>query len=525
MNDPTQGSIPNTIVDALTQAAQRYSSVTAVVDAEHSLTFEQLWISAKEVARALIANGVQPGSRVAIWAPNSIRWIQCSFGVYCAGAILVPMNTRYTGTEAKYILQTAEVDVLITVTDFLSMNYFDALQNVDGLRDLSHRICISGDPTHGSKSWTEFLADSHRVSDLELSQRMASIGRDSVSDIIFTSGTTGAPKGAELRHHPSVQTYTDWSRLVGLQHGDRYFSIYPYFHTAGLKSVLLACVLIGATVYPFPTFDVERVLELVERERITMLPGPPTMFQSILDHPTRSNYDLSSVRTSVTGAAVVPVELIRRMREELGIPSVVTAYGLTETTGTVSVCSANDPPEVIANTVGKPIPGLSVRIADENGMPLPTGQSGEILVKGFNVMKGYFKNPVATSDAIVNGWLHTGDVGHIDGEGNLHITDRKKDMFIVGGFNAYPAEIEAELLRHPSVSQVAVVGLPDSRLGEVGVAFVILRPNEAIAESDLLEWAHRSIAKFKLSRVRVVDSLPTGPSGKIQKFKLREQYG
>ena len=516
---------PQTIVEALEQAADRFSEINAVIDADEILTFHQLCSSAKEVARALIAIGVKSGDRVAIWAPNSVRWIQCSFGVYFAGAILVPMNTRYTGTEAKYILDTAQVNVIVTVTDFLSSDYLESLHRVDGLVSVPHRICMSGSTTHGSQSWSDFLALATTTSEAELNLRMSQVHPDSVSDIIFTSGTTGAPKGAELCHYPSVRTYTEWSRLVGLRRGDRYFSIYPYFHTAGLKSVLLACVLLGATVYPYPTFDVDRVLELVERERITMLPGPPTMFQTILDHPGRSNYDLSSVRTSVTGAAVVPVELIRRMREELGVPSVVTAYGLTETTGTVSVCSADDPPEVIATTVGKPIPGLRVRIANDEGETQAVGTSGEILVSGFNVMKGYYKNPTATATSIVNEWLHTGDIGFIDEAGNLHITDRKKDMFIVGGFNAYPAEIEAELLRHPSVSQVAVVGLPDKRLGETGVAFVIPRPDASIDERELLMWAHERLAKFKLSHVQVVDSLPTGPSGKIQKFKLREKYG
>jgi acyl-CoA synthetase (AMP-forming)/AMP-acid ligase II len=489
------------------------------------MTYRDLWMSAQDVARALLAAGVERGDRVAIWAPNSVRWIQCSFGVYCAGAVLVPMNTRYTGAEAKYILDTAEVDVLVTVTDFMTFDFLESLNRVGGLENISTIICMTGATTHDATSWSDFISRASEVSQETLTQRMSEIAPDSICDIIFTSGTTGAPKGAELCHQPSVRTYTEWSRLVGLQQGDRYFSIYPYFHTAGLKSVLLACVLLGATVYPYPTFDVQRVLELIEREQITMLPGPPTMFQMILDHPGRLNFDLSSVRTSVTGAAIVPVELIRRMREELGIPSVVTAYGLTETTGTVTVCSSTDSPEVIATTVGKPIPGLQLKIVNDDGIEQATGADGEILVRGFNVMRGYFKNPSSTAEAVKDGWLHTGDIGHVDHNGNLRITDRKKDMFIVGGFNAYPAEVEATILQHPSVSQVAVVGLPDDRLGEIGVAFVIPRPDTNVDEAELLKWAHERLAKFKLSRIQIVSSLPTGPSGKVQKFKLREQYG
>lgn len=278
-------------------------------------------------------------------------------------------------------------------------------------------------------------------------------------------------------------------------------------------------------MYPHPVFDVPTVMKRVAEERITMLPGPPTVFQSILNHPGLPSFDLSSLRLAVTGAAVVPVSIIRRMREELRFDNVVTGYGMTETTGTISMCRHDDPPEVIAETVGRPLPGVEVRVVDDDGRDVAPGQAGEFVVRGFNVMKGYFNNPGATADAIdADGWLKTGDIGLIDERGNLRITDRKKDMYIVGGFNVYPAEIEAALLGHPGVAQVAVVGVPDERMGEVGVAFVVPKPGHAVDPAEVVEWCRPRLANFKVpTRVEVLDSLPLNPSGKVMKFVLREK--
>jgi acyl-CoA synthetase (AMP-forming)/AMP-acid ligase II len=263
----------------------------------------------------------------------------------------------------------------------------------------------------------------------------------------------------------------------------------------------------------------------VVEERITMLPGTPTVFGSILNHPDFDSFDLSSLRLSVTGAATVPVEIIRRMREELRFETVVTGYGLTETTGTVSMCRHDDSPEVIALTVGRPLPGVDVRLVDEAGTTVAPGEPGEILVRGYNVMKEYFEDPEATRAAIENGWLRTGDIGIIDPDGNLRITDRKKDMYIVGGFNAYPAEIEGIMVGHPQVGQVAVIGVPDERLGEVGVAFVVPRPGAALDPDALVAWCREHMANFKVPRaVRIVDALPLNPTGKVMKFELRAQY-
>jgi acyl-CoA synthetase (AMP-forming)/AMP-acid ligase II len=513
---------PSTIPAALDAAAARFPHRETVVDGTLRLTFAELRAQAITVARALIASGVAPGDRVALWAPNSAQWIVASFGAYAAGAVLVPFNTRYRGEEAGHILRTSGARLLLTVTDFLDTSYVELLDGVEGLDDLEEIVVMQGDVPAGTTPWADFLGRAQAVASEEVDRRIAAIGPDDTSDIIFTSGTTGAPKGAMLGHGASVRTYLAWSELVDLREGDRYLSVYPFFHTAGLKSGVLACVLRGATIYPQPTFDVPTVLDVVGKERITMLPGPPTVFQTIINHPDLATFDLSSVRSSVTGAAVVPVEVIRQMREVLKIRTVVTGYGMTETTGTISMCRHDDSPEVIARTVGRPIPGVEVRVVDDDGVDVPAGAPGELVVRGFNVMQGYFNDEAATREAIVDGWLRTGDIGLVDDDGNLHITDRKKDMFIVGGFNAYPAEIEAVLLGHPAVAQVAVVGVPDERMGEAGVAFVVPREGAAVEPAALLDWAWERLAKFKLSRVELIGALPLNPSGKVMKFKLRE---
>jgi acyl-CoA synthetase (AMP-forming)/AMP-acid ligase II len=512
-----------TVPAALDAAAASFPDREAVVDGDRRMTYGELRAAARRWSRALVAAGVEPGERVAIWAPNSVDWIVASFGVYAAGAVLVPLNTRYRGEEAGHILRTSAATTLLTVTDFLGSSFVDQLDGVDGLDALQRIVVISGDVPANAIAAADFLAAGDGVDEAIVDERTAALTEDSTSDIIFTSGTTGAPKGAMLGHGASVRTYQAWSGLVDLRPGDRYLCVYPFFHTAGLKSGVLACVVQGATIFPLPMFDVPTVMRVVERERITMLPGPPTVFQTILNHPELASFDLSSVRSSVTGAAVVPVEVVRLMREVLGIKTVVTGYGMTETTGTISMCRHDDPPEVIATTVGKPLPGVEVRVVDDDGRDVPAGQPGELIVRGFNVMQGYFADPDATAAAIRDGWLSTGDVGFVDGDGNIHITDRKKDMFIVGGFNAYPAEIEAALLAHDDVAQVAVVGVPDERLGEVGVAFVVPRSGTTPDPEAILAWAHERLAKFKLHAVRLVDELPVTPSGKVQKFVLRDR--
>ena len=359
--------------------------------------------------------------------------------------------------------------------------------------------------------------------------RTASLNPGDLSDLVFTSGTTGHPKGAMTTHGQTLRTFATWAEVVGLRAGDRYLIVNPFFHTFGYKAGILACLMAGATMVPEPVFDVDVVLQRVADERISVLPGPPTIFQSIFDHPKRDAYDLSTLRLVVTGAAVVPVELVEALWTDMGIETVLTAYGLTEATGTVTMCRRGDSAEIISATSGRAIPDVEVRIVDADGQEVATGDAGEIVVRGYNVMSGYFQDAEATAATIdVDGWLHTGDVGFVDADGNLAITDRLKDMYVSGGFNVYPAEVEAVLRRHPAVAQVAVVGVPDHRMGEVGLAVVVLAPGAdagSLAE-DLPVFAKEQLANFKVPRrVEVVDVLPTNASGKVLKRELRAGFG
>jgi HIP---CoA ligase len=385
---------------------------------------------------------------------------------------------------------------------------------------LSELVVLRGAVPNGTTAWKSFLDRGTGVDVSDVDARSDALGPDDLCDILFTSGTTGAPKGAMLGHGATVRAYTAWSDVVGLRQGDRYLIVNPFFHSFGLKAGILASVLKGATIIPHAVFDVPSVMRRVAEERVSMLPGPPAIYQTMLDHPNLSDFDMSSLRLSVTGAAAIPVEMIRRMRSELAFETIVTGYGLTETTGIATMCRHDDDPETIATTSGRPIPGVALRVVDDDGHDVATEAPGEILLRGYNVMKGYFGDPAATAATIDDdGWLRTGDIGLLDEDGNLRITDRKKDMFIVGGFNAYPAEIEGFLLEHVAVAQAAVIGIPDDRLGQVGMAFVVAKTK--VSEEDLLAWCRERMAGFKVPRsIEFRDELPLNATGKVMKDQL-----
>jgi len=539
------GSIPGLVADA----AIRFGDAEAVADGAVRLSFAQLERDALAVTGAAIAAGIHPGDRVAMWAPNMAEWIVAALGLVGAGAALVPLNTRFKGPEAAYVITRSRARALFTVRGFLGIDYPAMLEEED-VPHLERIVLLRDDEGTTSEvtrtdevpifGWHEFLAGAEGVVECDEGvvgapvdvraerARWQGVTGDDLSDVIFTSGTTGRPKGAMTTHAQTLRTFATWASIVGLAEGDRYLVVNPFFHTFGYKAGILACLMQGATIVPEPVFDVDKVLATVAKERITVLPGPPTLYQSILDHPRRDQYDLSSLRLAVTGAAVVPVELVQRMRSELTFSTVLTAYGLTESTGTVTMCRRGDDPTTIAQTSGRAIPGLEVRVVDDTGVEVLRGEPGEIVVRGYTVVAGYFEDPDATAEAIdAEGWLHTGDIGVMDDAGNVRITDRKKDMFIVGGFNAYPAEIEGALLRHPGVAQAAVIGVPDGRMGEVGAAFVVARPGTDVGGlgDELVAWSRDQMANYKVPRhVEVIDALPTNASGKVLKTELRERF-
>ncbi|MFB7932808.1 FadD3 family acyl-CoA ligase [Streptomyces sp. NPDC056039] len=523
------------VPDLVRSAAERYADVEAVVEGRTRITYAELGARVERAAAACLADGVRPGDRVAVWAPNTLDWIVAALGAVSAGGVLVPLNTRFKGAEAADVLRRSGARLLFVTGTFLGTSYVASLRRaagegpgtgpLPGLPDLERVVVLSEDAPDDFLTWKDFLASGEGVGQGDVRDRAGSVRASWPSDIIFTSGTTGRPKGAVITHAQTLRAYDIWSELAGLAEGDRYLIVNPFFHTFGYKAGVIACLMRGATMIPQPVFGVNTVLANIAAERVSVLPGPPTLLQSLLDHPSRDAHDLSALRLVVTGAAVVPLRLVERLRAELGIGTVLTAYGLSEAGGVVTMCRRGDDPTVIASTSGRAIPGTEVRVVDPEGGSLGPDAPGEVLVRGFNVMTGYYEDAPATAEVLsADGWLRTGDVGVLDVEGNLRITDRLKDMFIVGGFNAYPAEIEQLLGLHPDVADVAVIGVPDARLGEVGRAYVVRRPGALVTGDDLIAWSRREMANYKVPRsVEFVAELPRNASGKVVKGALRAQ--
>ncbi len=522
MSDPAPQTIPKLVQHAAEEHAERVALSGDGVE----VTFAELERQVIEAARGFFAAGVKKGDRISIWAPNIHEWVVTLLGAQTAGAVLVPLNTRFKGVEAADILDRAGVTHLFTVTDFLDTDYVDLLRKAKtDLYQLQEIVVLRGETAEGSITWDDFMARGLEATHADAERRRATVMPDDLSDILFTSGTTGRPKGAMCTHEQTLRAYADWADVVGLQAGDRYLIVNPFFHAFGYKAGILACLMTGATIIPHAVFDPAVVLQRIGDERVSMLPGPPALFQSILNAPDLDKHDISSLRLAVTGAASIPVDLIVRMRDELGFDTVITGYGLTEACGIATMCRHDDDPETIAETSGRAIPGVEVQVVDGEGREVPRGEPGEVVVRGYNVMQGYLDDPEQTAETIDrDGWLHTGDIGVMDDAGYLRITDRKKDMFIVGGFNAYPAEIENLLLAHGKLAQAAVVGVPDERLGEVGMAYVVPKSGETVDPDEVIAWAREQMANYKAPRyVEVVDSLPLNASGKVLKYELRER--
>ena len=515
-----------TIPQLIKAAAECFDDHVFIDDNGYKITFRQLHEQSRHVAAALMLRDFKRGDKAAIWAPNMHQWVVAAMGIQTAGGVLVTINTRYKGSEAADLLRRASASILFSVGDFLGTDYPKMLADKDigAVKDI---VVFNPSTSSSQSSWDDFCDSGEKYlgehgSDA-LDQRIAEIQSTDLSDILFTSGTTGAPKGVMTSHEQNIRTFKAWTELLGLNENDRYLVINPFFHSFGYKAGILAGLMRGTTLLPHQVFDPELILERIEREKITMMPGPPTLFQSILSSENLDKFDISSLSKATTGAAVIPVELITKMRKKLGINTVLTAYGLTESCGLVSMCRHEDSDAIVATTSGRAIPDIELRCVNEKGQPLGVGQAGEIVVRGFNIMLGYFENSAATAESIdSDGWLHTGDIGYLDAEGNLSITDRLKDMFITGGFNCYPAEIENQLSQHPSIASCAVIGIPDERLGEVAMAWVVLERNCALTEQELISWSRERIANYKVPRqVKIIDSLPLNASGKVLKMQLR----
>ncbi|OBB73382.1 3-((3aS,4S,7aS)-7a-methyl-1,5-dioxo-octahydro-1H-inden-4-yl)propanoate--CoA ligase FadD3 [Mycobacterium sp. 852014-52144_SCH5372336] len=510
-------SDPRTIPQVLDHIADRFADHPALLTEDRTFTFAQLRDEVRRAAAAMIDLGINAGDRVAIWSPNTWHWVVACLATHYAGGVVVPLNTRYTASEATDILSRTGAPLLFASGEFLGADKAASIDR-DALPQLHHVVRVPIEKNDGT--WDEFIT---RGTDLgAVDARADAVEPDDVSDILFTSGTTGRSKGVLCAHRQSLDAPAAWAECGRLTSDDRYLCINPFFHNFGYKAGILACLQTGATLIPQLTFDPEKTMSAVQEHRITVLPGPPTIYQTLLDHPKRAEFDLTSLRFAVTGAATIPVVLIERMQTELDIDIVLTAYGLTEASGFGTMCRPDDDAVTVATTSGRPIADFELRIDSpgEHG-------AGEVLLRGPNVMLGYLDDPDATAAAIdSDGWLHTGDVGTVDDNGNLRITDRLKDMYICGGFNVYPAEIEQVLARLDGVAESAVIGVPDERLGEVGKAYIVVKPGAELDEDTIIAYTREHLANFKTPRsVEFLDALPRNPGGKVVKPLLRERAG
>lgn len=502
----------------------------AVVALERRVTYGELGALVHTATRAMMAAGVDPGDRVAIWAPNGLGWIAAALGAQSAGAAVVPINTRFKGEEAAYVLSASKAVTLVTTVGFLGTDTVGMLRVAETpLPHLRRIVLLEGSASAPEapkdvevEHWHAFAVRAEEVTAAAASARRESVRPTDTSDVLFTSGTTGRPKGVVMTHGQTVRQFREWCEFAGLRPGDRYLIVNPFFHMFGYKAGWLASLLQGATIVPVPVFDVPTVLSLVETERITVLPGAPTIYRSILDHPERDRFDLHTLRVAVTGAADIPVALIEEIRAALPFRSILTGYGLTEA-GTCTGTRPDDDAETIATTAGRAMPGLEVVIADADGREVERGTPGELLVRGYSVMQGYLDDPQATATAIdERGFLHTGDLATMDARGYVRIVGRLKDMLIVGGFNVYPAEVENALLAHDAIAQVAVIGVPDERMGEVAVAYVVPAPGRSVDPAAIIGWVRDRLANYKVPRYVVgIAALPTNATGKVIKDDLR----
>ena len=528
-SSPQNINMPLTLPRLFGWAAQQFSVKVAIREAGRDISYTALNDLRRSAGRAFMAMGVGRGDRVAIWAPNSAEWIVAAAGAQSVGAILVPLNTRLQGSEAADILARAGVKVLLTVAELekgepLAMLAEHALPNL--LQKILFPSAIAG--CVGSiatwMSWVDFLATAPLADDAKFTAVERAVNPFDSADMLFTSGTTGKAKGVLCSHEQNIRVFQSWSATVGLRSDDNYLIVNPFFHSFGYKAGWLAAIISGATILPMAKFDRRSVLETIQRDKVTMLPGAPSLYEMLLNAQERGDYDLSSLRLGVTGAASVPVQLVRDMRDILGFETVVTAYGLTESTGVVSICRPEDEPETIATTSGRAIEGVELICANPNtGEEVPRGSEGEVWLRGYNVMQGYFEMPEATAEAITaDGWLKTGDIGVMDERGYLRITDRLKDMYIMNGENVYPAEVEKLLYGLPGVAQVAVIGVARAPQGEVGMAFVVKKTASDLHAQTVSDYCTQHLARYKCPfYVEFIEALPMNASGKVLKTELK----
>lgn len=514
-----------TTYTAFAAQAQRTPIAVAIRDEGQEFRYAALLRACRDVGRALMARNLAKGDRVGIWANNRAEWIIAALGIQAAGLVLVPLGTRLRGGEVADILVRSGAKCLFSDAGFGSHRFIDSLRS-QSLPQLETIVCFDRD-CQGGIYWNEFVQTPPAVTEAALDARIASVFGDDLVDILFTSGTTGMPKGVPMTHAQSLiacNVYQD--DVCKLKVGDTFCVIFPFAHTAGYRGGWQVSLLNGVRVVPVRNTETQSLLTLLHTEKPSYLPAAPTVFRAFLEYSERHLYDLSSVRLASTGGTDVPAELVFRMRTALGVQAVVTGYGMTETGGSVTNSRPGDPDDVVAYTAGRRLSNLDVVCVDADLRPLPAGMPGEILIRGPQVFKGYFEDQAASKAAFTqDGFFRSGDIGKFDADGNLTITGRLKDMYIVGGFNCYPPEIERMIRTIDGVADAAVVGVPDPRLGEVGHAFIVRVPGSVVDEAAIIAWCRANMANYKVPRfLTFLADLPRNTQGKVLKAELRKQH-
>lgn len=532
-----------TIGQTLRETARRFPDSDAIVfcDPPVSMTWAEFDAVVDRAARALLSLGFQSGQHFGVWATNVPAWVILQFATARVGVVLVNINPAYRTSEMQYAVRQSDLHGLALVDTFKSSNYFNMLNKAcpelattppgqlesEAFPLLKWIVSLRGDPLPGALSWDEFLQKADETSVAKLDEVAGTLSPRDPINIQYTSGTTGNPKGAMLSHRNILLNgyYAGASQL--LTHHDRVCITVPLYHCFGCVLGTLACVAHGsAMVFPAESFQPGATLAAIEKERCTAVYGVPTMFIAQLEHEDYSRRDLSSLRTGIMAGSPCPIEIMKRVTNEMGAREMTIGYGQTEASPLVTQTRTDDPIELRVGTVGRTLPGFEAKIVDvETGREMPDGQSGEFCARGHGVMIGYYHMPEKTAEAIdADGWLHTGDLALREPNGYFRITGRLRDMIIRGGENIYPREIEERLFEHPAVASVQVVGVPDRRLGEEVLAWVMLKNGHQVTEKELCDFCRLTLAHFKTPRHwKFVDSFPTTVTGKIQKFKIREQ--
>lgn len=532
----------NRIGDIVDANAENFNHRIALAYHEYGFenTFAEFRDICRQVAKGLIALGVQRGDHIAVWANNQPEWVYTQFGSAMTGAVLVTVNTNFRAFELEYLLEQSDTTTLIMTHGVREPNeYIRILKKVcpeidqcdpGGLKTeklpyLKNIVLLGQDPKDGMFTWQQILEMGHRISDEELDERSQSIDADDVTMIQYTSGTTGYPKGVMLTHRNLIGNARSMAEIMALTPDDSLCIPVPFFHCFGCVIGTMCCTVSGATMAPVTAFNPEKVLETVDALKCTALHGVPTMFIAELEAMNGKNYDTSHLRTGVMAGSTCPVEVMKGVMEKMGAQELTIVYGQTESSPGITQTRRNDSMPIRTETVGRALPNVEVKIVDTvTGETLPTGETGELCSRGYHIMKGYYKMPDKTAETIdKDGWLHTGDLASMDENGNCTIQGRLKDMIIRGGENIYPREIEEFLYTHPAVQDVQVVGIPDEKYGEEVAAFIQVRNGKTPSEEEIREFCKDKISFHKIPRhIHFVDEFPSTASGKIQKYKLRE---